>query len=165
MNQLDLAIGIKKLDFKNDIIKDFPQQYKDFIKEFYDVSNIINGNQIIITTYIINGESYFKGKDILKHLEYNIKRCNICAKFKEIRNQDESFCVKLGQILFMIGIDPYMQNLNKEIHLNLKEYFLSKKGLYYLILNSRKKESNIYRIFIYSEFLSKIEKDIKDKLL
>ena len=89
----------------------------------------------------------------------------LSEKFKEIKNINVSFCMKLKDIFYKVLFKTEPQNLNDEIQQNLKEYFLSKPGLYYLIGNSRKKEAEDFKTFIYTELLPKIENDIKDELL
>lgn len=124
-NQIDLIDNLNNLN----LFDELPQNNQYNIHEYLNIFGE-NGNQINITTYFINNEPYFKGKDMLIHLGYPKNKETITKIFKEIKDVDDEFCIKLEKILKNINIP--LQPLSQNIQKNIKEYFLNHDGLIYL---------------------------------
>ena len=115
--QFDLVSGMNDLNLRDEIDKDFK-----------NISNIlfhINNKHINLTSYIINGESYFKAKDVLKHLGYVIDKNSIRNKFNEIININNNYCMKLEKILCIVDFN-ISQNLNYKIKKKNLSIYLKK---------------------------------------
>lgn len=117
--------------------------------------------------FIINGYSFFNFKDVLDLFNYSTHQNDLMDTFLELKNLNDNYCVVLKDVIHTYTSTTMFIRMDKDIFINLEEYFLTEHGLMYVMNHSNDKKIYDIKECIHSQLIPNIEKydNTQEKLL
>ncbi|QIH04877.1 bro4 [Dasineura jujubifolia toursvirus 2a] len=125
-------------------------------------NNIFKFNEKPIKVAGTVNDPWFRAKDILGILEYNLeKRSNIQYAMKKI---DSEYIKHLDEVAGLAPATSFPSKANKPYTYNEgKEVYVNEPGLYQLIMGSKLETAKPFKKFVFSELLPGIRKIIQKR--
>ncbi|CCU55660.1 N1R/p28-like protein [Choristoneura biennis entomopoxvirus] len=134
---------------------------KNFIENFNEIFKFNNKNVKIVGSI---DKPYFRGKDILDILGYNLDRGFITKILSKLPEDDKNSLISINNMVLTKTVST--SDNDKNISYNEgKEIYVTEGGLYYLIMNSKLESAKGFKNYVFNELLPSVRKRAQKKYL
>ncbi|CCU55659.1 N1R/p28-like protein [Choristoneura biennis entomopoxvirus] len=127
---------------------------KNFIENFNEIFKFNNKNVKIVGSI---DKPYFRGKDILDILGYNLDKSFISRTLSKIYDDDKKTLSNINNQVLTKTVNTSYNDKNISYNEG-KEIYITEGGLYYLIMNSKLESAKGFKIYVFNELLPSVRK-------